>query len=127
MASEAIHVLPIIEITVSPKFSAPKWGLDVQLRDIAHQIAMLLYGKKYTFGVNGCLGTKQQLLFAKNKLRESQFIIRLPKDKPIPKNGGGTSTGCGTLHLSGDCEKITTDIKGMVRHASLAGIQILVS
>ena len=114
-------VLPIIEITVSPKLSASKYVLDVQLRDIANQVSMLLYGLKYTSGGMTYYIKSNQLLIFDHQLKKSKFIIRLPDMKPIPKAGNAT------LHNFIECEEITKDIKAMVKHASQAGIKILVS
>jgi hypothetical protein len=119
---------PVINITVNPKFI--KMGLDVQLRDVAHQIAMLLYGLKYTYGVNGALGSRQQIKTTKNHLKDNRYIVILPDmHQPISSSTGtgATCTGTLTLAYTRNSTEIIKDIKNMISHGQSCGVAISIN
>ena len=117
--------LPVVEIRVSKKFDSPKFGADVQLRDICHQVAKLLYNGTYANSVNGILGSRQQLRFAKNRLRESKFIVVLPDlDLTPPKHTGSTCSGTYVTEYSRGIQQMQRDLKAMINHASREGVMI---
>lgn len=87
----------------------------------------LLYGKNYTYGNNGVLGQKGQLLTSKNKLTELNIIVMLDEvyqDLPVEPKGSGkpcTGTKCNN-DLSRDEKQIRANINAMAKHARSKGI-----
>lgn len=125
---EVPRELSNVEICVAKKFASDKFTPDIKLRDICHQVANLLYDGTYTYGVNGILGSRQQLRFAKNKLKESKFTIILPDlDYTPQKHSGGTCSGSGSCSYSRDIKEMMRDLKAMVTHASREGVLISIA
>ncbi len=54
--NKAVKTMEQVHIQANPKFR--KLGKEPALRDLADQIAQLLYGKRYGTGLNGALGAR---------------------------------------------------------------------
>jgi len=112
-----MDLLPLVEISVDARFTT--YTYDVQLRDICHKVAMLLYGKTYAHSVTGTLGSKGQLLITKNGLTQSKFVIVLPASDPVSKKETRKH-----LSYSRSIGEMERDLASMVKHASSHGVDI---
>lgn len=107
-------------------------SIETRLRSIANELTNLLYGKNYTNGEYGVLGTKGHLLTNKNKLRDHKVIINLnkayenlqPNQEPIKKKTYSRSSK--ERSFSRDADTIKKNIISMASHARSNGIDCLV-
>lgn len=68
--------LPLVRIASTLKEGAKTTSPQTQLRDIAHQLAMLLYGKKCGTSVVGCLGASGAFhQLAKTRAARYQVVV----------------------------------------------------
>lgn len=97
---------------------------ETAYRDIAHQIAMALYGKTYGTSIYGALGKAQNI--HKRGLKDKIIIIVLTGLDELPESllGGSGKTSGKCISGSRDESRIFKDIQSMIQHARSQDITV---